>query len=83
MDYTLTQHARDAMGKRNIPVEWLERVMEMPQARAPDAVDSDLEHRLAAIPEYQNRVLRVIVNLRIIPEKVVTMYFDRNMKGKL
>ena len=83
MDYTLTQHARDAMDKRNIPVEWMERVLAMPQVSEPDAVDPDLEHRLAAIPEHGNRILRVIVNTKIIPERVVTMYFDRNMRGKL
>jgi len=71
------------MNKRNIPVEWLEQVLAMPQVSEPDVVDPDLEHRLSAIPEHEDRVLRVIVNTKIIPERVVTMYFDRNMRGKL
>jgi len=71
------------MDKRNIPVKWLERVLAMPQVSESDVIDPDLEHRLAAIPERENRVLRVIVNTKIIPERVVTMYFDRNMRGKL
>ena len=50
MDYTLTQHAQDAMDRRNIPVAWLERVLAMPQVSESDAVDPDLEHRLAAFP---------------------------------
>jgi hypothetical protein len=36
-------------------------------------VDPDLEHRLAAISEHENRVLRVIVNTKTNPERVVTM----------
>ncbi len=83
MIYTLTQHARDAMEKRGIPVEWLERTLAAPQWREPDELDSDLEHRLAEIPENDHRVLRVIVNARVTPERVVTLYFDRKMRGRL
>jgi hypothetical protein len=83
MDYKLTQHACDAMDKRKISVEWLERTLSVPQRSEPDAVDPALEHRLAAVPERENRVLRVIVNTQTKPERVVTMYFDRNMRGKL
>jgi hypothetical protein len=83
MDYKLTKHARDAMNKRKISAEWLERTLSVPKMIQPDAVDPELEHRLAAIPENENRVLRVIVNTQTNPERVVTMYFDRNMRGKL
>ena len=39
MDYTLTQHASDAMNKRMISLEWLERTLAEPQKREGDAVD--------------------------------------------
>ena len=83
MNYALTERARDAMQKRGIRTEWLERTPAAPQARAPDEVDDELEHRLAAIPEFGNRVLRVIVNTSTLPERVVTVYFDRRMRGRL
>ena len=83
MNYALTEHARDAMQKRGIRTEWLERTVAAPQSRAPDEVDDELEHRLAAIPEFGNRVLRVIVNTRTLPERVITVYFDRRMRGRL
>jgi hypothetical protein len=35
------------------------------------------------IEENENRVLRVIVNIMSIPIKIVTLFFDRRMKGKL
>lgn len=81
MNYSLTHHARAALVKRKIPVEWLERTLTAPQWREHDATDSELEHRLAAIPECSNRVLRVIVNVRATPERVVTLFFDRNARG--
>lgn len=49
----------------------------------PDAVDAELEHRLAIIADYDNRVLRVIVRRNTDPTMLITAYFDRTMKGKL
>ena len=64
-------------------MEWVERVLEQPERVQADENDGDLEHRLARIPEYGNRVLRVIVNRVSNPEKIVTFYFDRNVRDKL
>jgi uncharacterized DUF497 family protein len=83
MPYTLTQHARDVIEKRKISFEWLERALNSPQRIEQDGTDSDLEHRLTTIEEYGCRVLRVIVNFKVCPIKVVTAYFDRNVKDKL
>lgn len=77
MDYVLTQHARDALEKRQIAIAWLERVLERPEWTEPDPVDAALEHRLAVIPEFGSRVLRVIINTTTSPPRVVTTYFDR------
>lgn len=83
MNYTLTEHARDAMKRRGIRLEWLEQTLAAPQLRQPDEMDHELEHRLAVIPESGNRVLRVIVNTRVAPQRVITLYFDRRMRGAL
>jgi hypothetical protein len=82
MEYQLTQHARDALVKRQIPVEWMERVLLSPEWTEPDPLESDLEHRLAHIAEFGNRVLRVIVNVSVEPPRIVTIYFDRRRKDK-
>lgn len=42
-----------------------------------------MEHRLAAIAEQGYRVLRVVCDPRATPLKIVTVHFDRSMKGKL
>lgn len=77
MDYHLTQHATDALAKRRIPLAWLEQVLAAPDWTEPDAIDHNLEHRLGRILDFENRVLRVIVNHQVAPLRVVTVYFDR------
>ncbi len=77
MDYVLTQHARDALVKRQIREEWVDIAMRNPTWTEMDAIDPLLEHRLAPISEFGNRVLRVIVNVQTKPWRIVTAYFDR------
>jgi hypothetical protein len=83
MSYQLTQHARDMLAERNIPIEWLERALREPELKLPDPTDTTLERRYRKIPEYDSRVLRVVVNTTVAPERVVSVYFDRTMKGKV
>jgi hypothetical protein len=77
MDYVLTEHAQDVLEKRQIPIAWVEQALTRPELTENDLVDLDLEHRLACIPEFENRVLRVIVNTKKTPPHVVTAFFDR------
>ncbi|HEY5480601.1 MAG TPA: DUF4258 domain-containing protein [Verrucomicrobiae bacterium] len=83
MTYELTQHARDVLAERHIPAAWLERALREPELKQPDPADATLERRYRKIPEHENRVLRVVVNTTVAPERVVSVYFDRTMKGKL
>lgn len=77
MNYVLTEHARDALERRHIALAWVERTCDAPDATEADPVDSDLEHRLSRIPEWGDRVLRVIVNGKTTPPRIVTAFFDR------
>jgi hypothetical protein len=83
MDYRLTTHAEIVLKEREIPVEFLERALAEPELILDDNDDPELEHRLRRIEEYDNRVLRVIYNKTVDPAAVITVYFDRRMKGKL
>jgi hypothetical protein len=65
------------MEKRRIRDAWLEQALTAPESTETDAVDPDLEHRLARIDEFGGRVLRVIVNHKRTPPCVVTAFFDR------
>jgi hypothetical protein len=75
MHYELTDHARDSLEKRKIALAWVERAIDTPEATEADPIDPDLEHRLARIPDWGNRVLRVIVNRTVTPLRVVTAFF--------
>lgn len=84
MAYDLTDHARESLRKRpTILLEWVERVLQLPERVESDSVDAELEHRLGRIPEYDGRVLRVIVKKATNPLRVVTCYFDRKMRRQL
>jgi hypothetical protein len=65
--YALSQHARDVLQERQISVAWMERTLDRPDLIEPSSRDSSLESRLAKIPEFGGRVLRVVVNKRAVP----------------
>ena len=71
------------MAERQIAVEWIERTLESPELIVPDPNDPAVERRFRRIPEFGDRVLRVAVNRTVEPQRVVSVFFDRKMKGKL
>lgn len=83
MDYALSQHAADVMREREIRREWLEAALVAPALRQPHEADPALGYALLPIAERDGRVLRVVYNHSTEPWTVVTVYFDRTMKGKL
>ena len=83
VDYALSKHAQDVIARRNIPESWIREVLERPAVTESDDCDPELEHRLGRIAEYQNRVLRVVINGHVSPVRVVTAYFDRKVRRRL
>jgi len=83
MNYELTQHARKVLEERGIQVEWMERTLSNPECVLPDLGDPEVERLFRRIPEFGGRVLRVAVNTAVAPNRVVSVFFDRTMKGKL
>ena len=81
MSYILSRHARGALEERQIELAWLERTLAEPDRRERDAVYPEIEHRVKGIPEFGNRVLHVIVDDSGDPERVVTVFFDRRLRG--
>jgi hypothetical protein len=81
--FELTKHARKVLAEREIPMEWVERTLAAPELSSPDPDDATVERRFRRIPEFGGRVLRVAVNTAVEPERVVSVFFDRQMKGKL
>lgn len=83
MNYELTKHAAKALAEREILIEWMERTMSAPEKILPDPQNPAVERRFRRIPEFGGRVLRVAVNTKVAPNRVVSVFFDRRMKGKL
>jgi len=80
--YILSNHARDAIEKRQIQIEWLEQALERPDWTETDPYEPAFEHRLASIEDFGGRVLRVVVNPTVKPIFVITLYFDRRTKRR-
>ena len=59
------------------------RTLAAPELRLPDPDDATVERRYRQIPEHGGRVLRVVVNTTVEPVRVVSVFFDRKMKGRL
>ncbi|MCH8030886.1 MAG: DUF4258 domain-containing protein [Bacteroidetes bacterium] len=78
--YTLSRHAEHMLEERGIKLDWLDFAMQDPSIVEPDPVDSELEHRLRRIPEFGNRILRVVVK-HGDPPLVVTAFFDRSRRN--
>ena len=66
-----------------IPQEWVELAVAEPALRTADPNDSKVERFFRAIPEHGDRILRVAVNTRVAPWRVVSVFFDRSMRGEL
>ena len=81
LDYT--EHALHVMAERSIPIEWVEIVVSEPKLRMSDPNDLEVERFYRRIPVHGNRVLRVAVNTKVAPWRVVTVFFDRSMRGEL
>lgn len=82
MNVTYTHHAELVMRERRIPAEWVERCVALPALRQRDPGDAALERLFISVPEFGGRVLRVVVNTTVDPWRIVSVFFDRSMKGK-
>ena len=81
--YVLSDHAKQRMVERNISEAWVSRTLTNPAKIEPDPVNPRCCSAYAVIPECRNLVLKVVYDSIQDPIKVVTVYFDRKMKGKL
>ena len=83
MLYIFTKHARTMLVERNINPDWIDRVLQAPALRQSDPTDETLERFFGKIEEADDCVLRVVVNIREIPVRIVSVFFDRAMRGRL
>ena len=78
--YECSEHAREMLRERNILEAWVKRVLEEPEIT--EWKEDGTLHDLRAIEEFGGRYLRVVVNPEAVPQRIVTVFFDRRLKRK-
>ena len=79
-DLRFSTHALDMLEERGIETEWAYRTIGDPEL-VQSALDGTM-HYLRPIEERGGRWLRVVVNVRVVPPRVVTLFFDRRLGRK-
>jgi len=74
-----TGHFRDILRERGIDRQWVDRTIREPDRT--EEHDDGTRHFIRQIPEFGNRWLRVVVNGTVQPERRVTAFFDRRLRG--
>ena len=77
-DFELTSHVKDMLIERNILEEWLMRTIIHPDENR--IGDDDNMHYTRAIQEKDGRILHVVVNPNVQPNRVITVFFDRRLR---
>ena len=75
-----SKHLCEMLVQRNISDVWVLRAFNDPDYI--ESYDDGIRHYLKKIVENENRWLRVVVNVDVIPNKGVTAFFDRRLRGK-
>jgi hypothetical protein len=81
--FVLSNHAQERAVQRGIREQWIEETILNPQQTEIDPVNSTALRAWRKIPERNNSILRVVYNPETTPFVVITVFFDRSMKGKL
>jgi hypothetical protein len=69
------------MRERAIRREWVEAVLTRPDWTEPDASQPDLMLAFGLVPDFGNRILRVVYDSNSVDVRVITCFFDRGRKG--
>lgn len=78
--FELSAHAKEMLAERNIAEEWVWRVLSTPDRRR-RGTDGNM-HYTKTIRERGGRILRVVVNADVQPNRIVTLFFDRRLGRK-
>ena len=78
--FELSSHAIDMLTERDIQEEWLWRTINAPEKKQMGK-DNNL-HFTRPIEEKEGRILHVIVNPSVQPNRVITVFFDRRLRKK-
>lgn len=81
--FDLSDHAITRIEQRNLNLQWVIAALKTPDLQEPHPKDAHCRIAYKAITEADGRVLKVVYNTSTDPIRVVTVHFDRRMRGKL
>ena len=77
-EYLFSIHAKDMLKERDILEEWVLQTVNNPDKK--NSGDDGNMHYFKSIPERGNRVLHVIVNETVEPNRIVTLFLDKRAR---
>lgn len=83
ISYSLSHHAEVRLAERKIEWAWVVLTVAEPALIESHPEDPTCQCVYRAIPEAGGRVLKVVYNRTTNPWHIVTIHFDRRMRGKL
>jgi hypothetical protein len=75
-----TKHAQEAIGARDVAVDWIEAAIRAPDWIEPDPRHPDRIRSFKAIAEHGGRVLRVVHRREGDDILIITVHFDRRAR---
>jgi len=78
IDYEFSEHAYDMLRERNIQEGWVKLTIENPDKKEPK--DDGTVHYIRSIERYGGRHLRVVVDPKVSPNRIITAFFDRRIR---
>jgi len=78
----LTQHAQTVMRERDLRLDWIEAAAVSPDWTEPDPQDPSIQRRFRAVPERDNRILRVACVETVEEIRIVSAFFDRRARPR-
>ena len=76
-----SKHFNQMLEERNISREWVNQALDSPDNV--EDVEDGTRHYIKQISEYGNRWLRVVINVQVNPNRAVTAFFDRRLRGTM
>ena len=77
---TFTQHAEVAMRERKINLSWVQRAIHTPDWTEADPTQAGAIRAFVRLPEYDNRVCRVVYVEEGDERRVITTFVDRGRR---
>ena len=79
-DFVYTKHALDMLEERKIKDEWVQMTLAAPERK--EQKEGGIVDFVRPIEEFGNHYLRVVVDPKPRPPRIITVFFDRRLWRK-